>query len=312
MALAPAAFALALLLLAITGFAIQRGATCMVVAVREILEQRTARTAFALLEAGLWVGGLLALLAAVGRLPALPPPPPSLALALVGGVILGVGAVLNRACVLGTIARLGSGEWAYAFTPLGFLAGAVAAHHALPLPPAATLPAMLPPGPGVPWPFAAALLLVAVLRLKQALGRKSLGLPLRRRWTPHAATTVIAIAFVGLLLVAGPWSWTSPLVDLARTGMTPAATPSLLLLAALASGAILGGRLLGAAPAAAFRPGDALRSVGGGALLAVGALLVPGSNDSLLLLGVPLAWGNGAAALAAMALTIAAVHRPRR
>jgi uncharacterized membrane protein YedE/YeeE len=42
---------------------------------------------------------------------------------LVGAVMLGAGAVLNGACVVGTVARLGRGQWAYAATPLGFFAG---------------------------------------------------------------------------------------------------------------------------------------------------------------------------------------------
>ena len=43
-----------------------------------------------------------------------------------GGVLLGLGAVINGACVFGAVARFGSGEWAYAATPLGFLLGSIA------------------------------------------------------------------------------------------------------------------------------------------------------------------------------------------
>lgn len=40
-----------------------------------------------------------------------------------GAVLLGLGASLNRACVLGAIARVGSGEWAYLATAFGFYLG---------------------------------------------------------------------------------------------------------------------------------------------------------------------------------------------
>src|SRR6185295_20227963 len=39
--------------------------------------------------------------------------------------LLGLGAYVNRACVFGAIARLGSGEWSYLVTPIGFYAGCV-------------------------------------------------------------------------------------------------------------------------------------------------------------------------------------------
>ena len=40
-------------------------------------------------------------------------------LTVLGGVLLGLGAYINRACVFGAIARFGSGEWAYIATPTG-------------------------------------------------------------------------------------------------------------------------------------------------------------------------------------------------
>ena len=42
---------------------------------------------------------------------------------MLGGALLGFGAYVNRACVFGAIARLGSGEWAYVATPVGFYVG---------------------------------------------------------------------------------------------------------------------------------------------------------------------------------------------
>ena len=61
-------------------------------------------------------------------------------MALVLPLLLGLGAVLNQACVFGTVARLGSGEWAYAATPLGFYLGS------------ASVGAVFPPLPAMPLP----------------------------------------------------------------------------------------------------------------------------------------------------------------
>ena len=40
-----------------------------------------------------------------------------------GGLLLGLGAFVTRACVFGAIAKFGSGEWAYVLTPIGFYLG---------------------------------------------------------------------------------------------------------------------------------------------------------------------------------------------
>ena len=43
--------------------------------------------------------------------------------------LLGLGAFVNRSCVFGSIAKLGSGHWAYAATPAGFFLGCLMAAH---------------------------------------------------------------------------------------------------------------------------------------------------------------------------------------
>jgi toxin CptA len=48
---------------------------------------------------------------------------------ILGGALLGLGAYVNSACVFGAVARLGSGEWAYLATPLGFYAGCATYPH---------------------------------------------------------------------------------------------------------------------------------------------------------------------------------------
>ena len=46
-----------------------------------------------------------------------------------GDALFGVGAIVNRACTFGSVARLGSGDLAYFATPVGFLAGISRLHH---------------------------------------------------------------------------------------------------------------------------------------------------------------------------------------
>jgi len=101
------AWTVALLAAGTMGFAIQRGATCMVAAVDEAVTQRKFGRASALAEAALWVAGLLAL----GMLARLPVPSAAAyqagAVAVLGGAMLGIGALVNEACVAGNGLSIG-------------------------------------------------------------------------------------------------------------------------------------------------------------------------------------------------------------
>ena len=52
-------------------------------------------------------------------------------------------------------------------------------------------------------------------------------------------------------------------------------------------------------------PGQLLRCLVGGVLMGWGSLLLPGGNDGLILVGMPLAWPYAWLAFATMCVTIA-------
>ena len=79
-----------------------------------------------------------------------------------------------------------------------------------------------------------------------------------------------------------------------------------LLLLALFGGALLGGWTAGRIKPARPTLGAIARCLGGGFLLGLGGSLVPGANDGLILLGLPLLYPHAWLAFASMALTIAA------
>ena len=58
--------------------------------------------------------------------------------------------------------------------------------------------------------------------------------------------------------------------------------------------------------------GKLLLNFGGGLLMGWGSLLIPGSNDGLILIGMPLLWPYAWVAFAVMCLTIAAALRALR
>lgn len=295
------AFAVAAACAGVMGFAIQRGGTCAVAAVDELVSQGRATRLAALAEASLWVAGGLLVAQALHWLPALPAGHPVSGFTVLGGLLLGLGAWVNGACVFGAIARLGSGEWAYAATPLGFWLGCWLLPLLLPMPaPSAVAPAGGLPMPS-PWPAPALALVLGAAAL--ALWRAPA--LARRLWQPHAATVLIGLAFTVLLLVGGAWTYTDALAELAQ-GMAGRLGVRLLLVAALFAGALWGGWRAGRLRST--RPGAAAlaRCLGGGLLMAWGTLLVPGANDGLILIGMPLLQPHAWLAFAAMSLAIAA------
>lgn len=304
-------FAVAIACAFLMGVAIQRGGTCAVAAVEELLTARSARRLLAIVEAAGWVTVALVLARALGFGDAMmrigypfTAGYDVIPRTVVGGILLGVGAVLNGACAFGTVARLGSGEWSYVATPFGFLLAALLAPTLLPgmgiapRPQASsvlTLPAWL----------AAAGLLVLLARLLRAV-RRAASEP---NTAHHTATTLIGIAFVVLLVAAGPWSYTDAIVQVAR-GMSEQAGQQLALFAALLAGAFVAGRH--AWSRAPVRSAEVARRLAGGAIMGIGAFLVPGSNDALLMLGMPLLWPHAWVAFTAMGLTIAVALRLTR
>lgn len=293
------------------GYAIQRGGTCMVAAVDEVLHQRRAHRIAAMLEASLWVAGGLALAQLLHLSGSMPAGFASDAWTVLGGALLGLGAWLNQACVFGAIARLGSGDWAYAATPLGFYAGCLSVQPLFARPAAQALASPLAGSAAVLAPLFIAYAcwrLWPGLRALRAPGR--LAVLAQRVWSPHAATIVIGASFVVTLLLAGNWAYTDVLADLARMQGTsgPGLLPLLLLLA-LFAGALLGGLTAGRWHPAWPAPARLLRCFAGGALMGWGSLLIPGSNDGLILIGIPLLRPYAWLALASMFLVIAAAMR---
>jgi Sulphur transport len=285
---------------ALMGFAIQRGSTCIVAAVEEIVANRRASRLAAILEAGLWVASGLTIAKLFGALEMAPASVSISGATLIGGAILGLGALINRACLFGTIAKFGSGNWAYALTPLGFYLGClmIAPHaghppnHAIPfvLSSAGSL-AILPFIPFVVW------------RGCEAVRAMRAGRFANHIWAPHQATIVIGLAFLAMSLTVRMWAYSDILIELAAGKVSGIAT-KLILFLALLGGAIGGGLIGGSIRLAMPTPESVVRCLVGGMLMGAGGKLVPGGNDSLTLIGLPLLLPHAWAALTSMALAI--------
>jgi hypothetical protein len=307
-----ATFAIALCAASLMGFASQRSGTCAVAAIREIATKRRFGRLIALLDGMLWAGCGFIVLNAVHLLQTTPPDFVVGLATIAGGIVFGLGALLNRSCLLGTVARLGSGEWAYAATPIGIFIGSLASGgscfaektHETTL--VLTAPAL---GAAVVPVFVAVRLYTHWTESRRQ-GRSMLD----HLWSPHIATIIIAIAFFVAFATAGNWHYAQLLRDLARGNSAGVVTRSLLALALLA-GAIVGGWKAHLLKPIFPNPVTLLRCLAGGSLMGFGACLIPGGNTTLLFLGMPLLWPFAWLGFATICITIYSAieltrHRP--
>jgi len=289
------AIPIALFSAALMGMAIQRGATCMVAAVDEAVCERQLGRALALAEAALWVGGLIMAAQIAGLLGMAPNSYAVSGRTVLGGMLLGMGAWLNQACVFGAIARIGSGQWAWLATPIGFFLGCL-----LPIERPEALGHSASPAQAIPVFLAFSAL--ALWRIVEAARAQDL---LAHLWHPHRATLLIAITFVSTLLTVGMWAYTDALAAITRAMDGRIGLRGVMVLALLA-GAILGGWFAGKLRWVRPTAATILRCLTGGALMGVGGSLVPGSNDGLIMIGLPLLQPHAWLAVATMILAIAA------
>jgi len=315
-ALASAAFVVAAICAGLMGFAIQRGATCTVAAMDEIVARRRFNRLISMVEASVWVVGGLLIAQYVDVLPNMPNGYSVNGYTISGGILLGLGAYVNRACVFGAIARLGSGEWAYVATPIGFYLGCLTVGSVF----APAAPQKL--GYGSPvlqgslwiallfaafllFRLARVLLAVSADPTRSTFGHRVRHLLTVRVWSPHAATAVIGVTFLVMLLLVGAWAYTDVLADFAR-GMAGSLVARTALLGMLFLGAVVGGETAGRFRSTRVAPVQLLKCFVGGMLMGWGSLLIPGGNDGLILVGMPLLWPYAWVAFLAMCVSIGA------
>jgi Sulphur transport len=313
-------FSVAFLLAALMGYAIQRGATCTVAAVDEWMTTGRATRLAGMVESSLWVAGGLLVAKHAGWLGQVPHGYAVGMATVSGAFLLGWGAYINRACVFGTVARLSGGDWAYAFTPVGFYLGCKAF---IELPHAMT-PQALPAGsvwfdvtPAWAWLVLALMcirLSVALVRAHQIqpfMGRATVAQLGARLWAPQPATVVIGVAFLLLWLLAGSWAYTDVLAEWART-MAGADGARAALAAALFGGALWAGRSSSRWRSRPPQMAALLRCTVGGFFMGWGSQWIPGGNDGLILMGMPLLWPYAWVGFLVMFATIAALMRTQR
>ncbi|MDO7837213.1 YeeE/YedE thiosulfate transporter family protein [Sphingobium sp. HBC34] len=199
---------------------------------------------------------------------------------ILGAMIMGLGATMNKGCFLGSVAGLGRGDLAYLFTLVGIaLALAVVPASSQPVPIGAI-------EDKTEFHRSSSVLIIGVV-LFAPLAVLGIWRWWRLRQQPVLALILVGVAG-GTVYACNPdWSYTSGLRRVIVSGIEANTVlvegAAIAVVAGVVTSAIAGGSFRLRQPG--FRTA-ALHLVGG-MLMATGALLVPGGNDTLMLWAIP-------------------------
>ena len=267
--------ALLLLLTFILGALLSRVSLCAVAGMQQAIESRSSAGLERLLLAASGAG--LSLLLLAGLLPehVWLPTDASFHLGIIaGGALLGLGAMINGGCYLGSVLYLGTGNLNFLFTLGGIGLGLRGAEAFAPLPVAAAPGLKMAMGQAWFAGLCAFGLIVVVL-----MGRRQV----KGQWLALTAGLL-----AGLVYARQPgWSYGSALEALthgrANLAQWRVYLSALTVFMGTIGTALLAGRFQLQLPTLP----RGLRCLGGGLVMGFGAALVPGGNDNLLLWAIP-------------------------
>ena len=288
------AYAFSMTMGAILGFSAHRAGICTVKAVAEVLTTRRAHFLWSFAKTSLWVMVAASLAGALSFAPGFRHWPLSAA-SVIGGVLFGLGAGVNGGCTFSTLSRLMDGNSALLATVLGWPLGLALglqfwAHQAI-------TPVAAPATAGLAAinPLFLVLLVWALWEGYRLLRRMRHGGSAGRVFGAHtytlsAAAALLGLANAGLVQSTGPWSFTGTILCAMDAGtLANCADPLLpwLIFAAAVAGMAGSAWQRGSLVLRAPRLRAVLRHGGAGVVMGVGAALIPGGNEGLILFGIP-------------------------
>ncbi|MEZ2128682.1 MULTISPECIES: YeeE/YedE thiosulfate transporter family protein [unclassified Sinorhizobium] len=278
----------------VLGFAMNHGSICTFIATTELVSQRRPARFLALAECALWAAIAYITL---DRLPTMPGGWSPLVHMTGAAILFGVGVYVNGACIFGSVGHLGNGEMDFGFTFLGIFMilslDSVFNLREEPMPISASPPLGLE---------ALVVVLSAFLLLRLGISIKSE--TNFRRLTLAMGT--IGITSATLSAFAPRFSITTSVGSMLSIPVT-----SSLIFVCMFGGSLVSARIRRHRFSLRWPTwGSLSRRVLGGMLMGFGALLIPGGNDTLLLVGFPMgAWQAGVAYLLMVAALAALIAR---
>lgn len=293
--------AIAVILAFWLGYSTNRSGSCVVAAAHEIVHRRRARRVIGLTIASL-AAGLVAVPLAWSPVGSILEGSTDLSITLViGGAAFGLGALINDACLLGSLGRLGNGESRMLALPLGLTAGFLIT-FGLYQPKLQSFPSIL----STPSTTTAVILvtfLVALVLLVAFLFRSAL----KEAGTQTAMISMVVLGITGGALYAlmPAWAYADLILASLPLGLDRTRGAAVATVLAAVAGAIVSAHRKRTWHPRGASPQQLAQTFAGGALMGAGTALIPGGNDSLILAAIPALSLSGIVAYVVMFIVIA-------
>ncbi|WP_244428330.1 YeeE/YedE family protein [Sinorhizobium fredii] len=275
----------------VLGFALNHASICTVIATKELISEKKPARFIALVECAVWAALAYAML---GIAPMMQEGWLPLSYFVPAAILFGLGTYVNGTCVFGSVGHIGNGETEFGFALLSiFAVFYIESRFGL-------LPDQ-PPISGSP-PLGAVLLALALL----AILALRLGVSLQSRsdfWRLTLSMGAIGITSTILAVFAPEFSITASVGSIVSIPVAGAVILVCMFSGSLASARVRKHRFTLKWPTI---KGTARRTLGG-ILMGLGALLIPGGNDTVLLIGLPMGAWQAALAYALFVATLAAL-----
>ncbi|EHK52580.1 YeeE/YedE thiosulfate transporter family protein [Allomesorhizobium alhagi] len=275
----------------VLGFALNHGSICTVIATRELVSEKRPARLIAIIECAVWATLVYVVLETS---PMMQEGWSPIGYLVPAAFLFGLGTYVNGACVFGSVGHFGNGEIDFGFAFLAIFAVFYIESLFNLLPDQPPISASPPLGAVL---LALALLAILMLRLGVSFRSESNF----RRLT--LSMGVIGITFTMLAIFAPGFSITASVGSIVSIPVAGAVIAVCMFGGSLASARLRKRRFLLKWPTfeAIFR-----RTLGG-VLMGLGALLIPGGNDTLLMVGFPMGAWQAVLAYILFVVTLAAL-----
>ncbi|NVD42878.1 YeeE/YedE family protein [Ensifer sp. HO-A22] len=273
-----------------------RSSICTVTAANDLVIARKPARLIALFECAVWAALVYTLLE---KAPTIREGWLDVGLIIPAAFLLGVGTYANGACIFGSVGHLGDGDVAFAFTFIGIL---VAIHVEAFFGLISDQPAVSSAPPLGSLHLALLLALMLLLRLLLG-GHKH---PEFRRLSWSMAS--VGITSTALASIASGFSITTSVGSTTSIPYAGVAISLCMVVGSFVSARIKRRRIMLNWPDSETM----LRKTGSGILMGSGALLIPGGNDTLLLVGLPMGAWQAAIAYIFFVATVSVLIGARR
>ncbi len=275
----------------VLGFAINHGSICTAIATTELVSEKRPARFIALVEGAVWAALVYAILE---MSPTMQQGWSPLGYLVPAAILFGIGTYVNGACVFGSVGHFGNGDLNFGFAFLGIFAVFYIESLFGLLPDQPPIIASMPLGPVL---LAIALLAILALRLGVSLGSES---NFRRLTLSMGA---IGITFTILAVFAPGFSITASVGSIVSIPVAGTVVSVCMFGGSLVSARFSKHQFILKWPTIK----NIVRRTLGGLLMGLGALLIPGGNDTLLMIGFPMGAWQAALAYVLFVASLAAL-----